>query len=49
MKVPLNDCNGSAGMKTRKCLSLRETADTIRHVSAPAAECKLGFGKALLT
>jgi hypothetical protein len=29
--------SGSAAMKARKCLSLRETADTIRRVSAPVA------------
>jgi hypothetical protein len=37
VRIPLNDCNGSAGMNTTKCLSLRESADTANRVSAPPA------------
>ena len=34
----LADHNGPRGMKTSKSLSLRETADTTRQASAPAAD-----------
>jgi hypothetical protein len=33
----LKNCNGSAGMNLKKSLSLRETADTTKRVSAPPA------------
>jgi len=41
VKVPLNDCNGSAGMNTSKSLSLRENADTTKRASAPPADAMM--------